>query len=239
MRDPPQDDEREVDLARARLAAIVESSDDVIVSKTLDGVITSWNTAAERLFGWTAAEAVGQHITLIVPPERRAEEDEVLARIRRGERVDHFETVRVAKDGRLTAMSITVSPIKDSAGRIVGASKVARDLTNRQQGEFARGRLAAIVESSDDVIVSKTLDGVITTWNGAAERLFGWTAAEAIGQHIWERPRSPATSPTAGVWGRSGPSCSHSSSKLERRRRPSTAPRMSCWPPCRTSCAPR
>src|SRR5215813_13034024 len=87
-------------VSRARLAAIVESSDDVIVSKTLDGIITSWNPAAERTFGWTAEEAIGRHITLIIPADRRAEEDGVLARIRRGERVDHFETVRITKDGR-------------------------------------------------------------------------------------------------------------------------------------------
>ena len=171
-------------LSSARLTAIVASSDDVIVNKTLDGIITSWNPAAERTFGWTAAEAVGQHITLIIPDERRAEEDDVLAHIRRGERVDHFETVRRTKDGHLLEVSITVSPIRDAAGRIIGASKIARDITDRRRTDFAVRRLAAIVESSDDVIVSKTLDGVITSWNPAAERTFGWTAAEAVGQHI-------------------------------------------------------
>src|SRR5215475_15107657 len=115
-------------VSRARLAAIVESSDDVIVSKTLDGIITSWNPAAERTFGWTAEEAIGRHITLIIPDDRRAEENGVLARIRQGERVDHFETARITKDRRLLDMSITVSPIKDSVGRIIGASKVARDI---------------------------------------------------------------------------------------------------------------
>src|SRR5262245_23066194 len=116
-------------LSPAWLAAIVESSDDVIVSKTLDGVITSWNPAAERTFGWTATEAIGRHITLIIPEERWAEEDEVLARIGRGERVDHFETVRRTKQGDLVDVSITVSPVKDTTGRIVGASKVARDIS--------------------------------------------------------------------------------------------------------------
>src|SRR5215472_15683514 len=171
-------------VSRARLAAIVESSDDVIVSKTLEGVITSWNPSAERTFGWTADEAIGRHITLIVPDDRRAEEDEVLARLRRGERIDHFETVRITKDGRRLDMSITVSPIRDADGHIVGASKVARDITERREDEVAARRLAAIVESSDDVIVSKTLDGIITSWNPAAERIFGWTAEEAIGRHI-------------------------------------------------------
>jgi PAS domain S-box-containing protein len=129
--------------SRARLAAIVDSSDDVIVSKTLDGIITSWNPSAERLFGWTAAEAIGQRITLIVPDDRRAEEDEVLARLRRGERIDHFETVRITKAGRLVDMSITVSPIKDASGRIVGASKVARDISERRRIDEERAALLA------------------------------------------------------------------------------------------------
>src|SRR4029453_5401365 len=128
-------------LSRARLAALVESSDDVIVSKTLDGIITSWNPAAERTFGWTAPEAIGRHITLIIPEDRRAEEDDVLARIRRGERGDHSETVPRTKDGRLVDMSITVSPVKDANGRIVGASKVARDITERRRLEGQRAPL--------------------------------------------------------------------------------------------------
>jgi PAS domain S-box-containing protein len=119
--------------ARARLAAIVTSSDDAIVGKTLDGVITSWNPGAERIFGYTAAEAVGRHITLIIPAERRAEEDHVLAQLRRGLRVDHFETVRQAKDGRKINVSLTVSPITDSSGKIIGASKIARDITAQLQ----------------------------------------------------------------------------------------------------------
>jgi PAS domain S-box-containing protein len=101
----------------ARLAAIVASSDDLIVSKTLDGIITSWNPAAERILGYAEDEAIGKHITLIIPPERWSEEDEVLARIRRGERVEHFETVRRAKSGTLLNISLTVSPIKDPEGR--------------------------------------------------------------------------------------------------------------------------
>jgi PAS domain S-box-containing protein len=175
---------QQADIDLARLAAIVESSDDAIVSKTLDGVITSWNPGAVRMFGWTAAEAVGRHITLIIPKERHAEEADVLATLRRGERVDHFETVRVAKDGHLLSVSLTVSPIRDATGRVVGASKIARDISARQQDELDRARLAAIVESSDDAIIGKTLAGFITSWNPSAERIFGWTAAEAVGCHI-------------------------------------------------------
>src|SRR5579872_6987636 len=115
----------------ARLAAIVESSDDAIISKSLDGTIQSWNRAAERMFGYTAAEAIGQKITLIIPVERHSEEVEILARIRSGQKVDHFETIRQAKDGHLLNISLTISPIKDSTGTIIGASKVARDVTER------------------------------------------------------------------------------------------------------------
>jgi PAS domain S-box-containing protein len=125
----------------ALLAAIVDSSDDAIVSKTLEGIVTSWNHGAEKMFGYSAAEAIGQHITFIIPPERRSEEDDVIAHIRRGEKVDHFETVRQAKDGQEVEISLTVSPITDVQGRIVGASKVARNITARKQAENERQRL--------------------------------------------------------------------------------------------------
>jgi two-component system sensor histidine kinase UhpB len=128
------------DVFRARLAAIVDSSDDAIVGKTLDGVITSWNRGAERLFGYSAAEAVGQHIFLIIPDDRRAEENQVLQRLRRGEKIDHFETLRRAKDGRYVPVSLTVSPIRDSKGVIVGASKIARDITERTLAQDALRR---------------------------------------------------------------------------------------------------
>jgi PAS domain S-box-containing protein len=136
--------------ARARLSAIVDSADDAIVGKTLEGIITSWNRAAERIFGYTAAEAVGRHISLIIPEERAAEEDQVLAQIRRGEIVDHFETVRRTKDGRKLDISLTVSPIKDAHGRIIGASKIARDITERKRAAEAlrksEERLRSLIE---------------------------------------------------------------------------------------------
>jgi PAS domain S-box-containing protein len=115
--------------ARALLAAIVDSSDDAIVSRSLDGRIRSWNAGAERLFGYSAEEALGQSILLIIPPERADEEDEILARVRAGERIGHFEAVRLAKDGRRIDVSLTISPIHDASGRVIGASKVARDIT--------------------------------------------------------------------------------------------------------------
>jgi PAS domain S-box-containing protein len=141
-------DEWSIDDLRVRLAAIVDWSDDAIVSKTLDGVITSWNRGAERIFGWTAAEAVGRHIMLIIPPDRHAEEADVLARVRRGERVDHYETVRVTKDGRLLDISLTVSPVRDAGGRIVGASKIARDITERRRLEAERDRLLVVTQEA-------------------------------------------------------------------------------------------
>jgi PAS domain S-box-containing protein len=119
------------------LASIVASSDDAIISKNLDGIITSWNNSAERMFGYRAEEAIGQHITLIIPRDRHAEETAILARLRRGERVDHFETVRVRKDGTMFDLSLTISPVKDSRGRVVGASKVARDVSERKKMENA------------------------------------------------------------------------------------------------------
>jgi PAS domain S-box-containing protein len=123
--------------AQARLAAIVDSSQDAIISKTLDGIIRSWNSGAERLFGYSPVEAIGQSITLIIPPERLDEEHKILAKLAMGQRVEHFETVRVSKHGRRIDISLTISPVRDSAGRIVGASKVARDITERKRAEEA------------------------------------------------------------------------------------------------------
>ncbi len=128
---------KQAEEAQSRLAAIVESSDDAIVSKRLDGIITSWNEAAERMFGYAANEAIGQHITLIIPPDRKDEENDILARIGRGERIDHFQTVRRRKDGTLVDVSVTISPVRDSSGRVIGASKVARDITAQKRNEQA------------------------------------------------------------------------------------------------------
>ncbi len=134
------------------LAAIVASSDDAIISKNLDGMITSWNRSAERIFGYTAEEAIGHNITLIIPLERHAEESDILNRLRRGERVDHFHTVRRRKDGSLIDVSLTISPVRDSSGRVVGASKVARDITAQKQSERAlresEQRFRVITEAS-------------------------------------------------------------------------------------------
>ena len=119
----------------ARLASIVESSDDAIISKDLDGTVTSWNVGASRIFGYYADEMIGQPITRIIPPELHNEEEEILARLKRGERIEHYETTRVAKDGSRLDISLTISPLRDKHGVVVGASKVARDVTERKRAE--------------------------------------------------------------------------------------------------------
>ncbi len=167
---------------QALLAAIVESSDDAIISKDLDGIIRSWNASAERLFGYTADEAVGRHITLLIPQAFRREEDAILAQIRRGERVEHYQTVRVAKDGRLLDISLSVSPIFDASGQVIGASKIARDVSVQHQAELAlrnsRELLDTVISAAPVAVAIMDANGVVNYWNGAAERIFGWSAEE-------------------------------------------------------------
>ena len=142
------------------MAAIVESSDDAIISKDLNGIITSWNDAAERMFGYTAAEAVGRSVRLLIPQDLQSEEDVVLAKIRAGEKIDHYETERQRKDGTRLAISLTISPIRNQNGDIVGASKIARDITERTRLLAAAREHAANTEKLNDVgaVVASTLD---------------------------------------------------------------------------------
>ena len=175
-------------LAQAYLAAIVESSDDAIIAKNLDGVIQSCNAAAERLFGYKSDELIGQSVRVLIPPDRQAEEDHILATLRRGERVDHFETVRLAKGGRPIDVSLTVSPVRDPSGAIIGISKTARDISDRKR---AAAELAAQQEwfrvalsSIGDGIVAANPDGTVSYMNGVAEALTGWTNDEAKGRPL-------------------------------------------------------
>jgi PAS domain S-box-containing protein len=168
---------------RAHLAAIVESSDEAIIGKTLDGVVTSWNRGAEHIFGYSAAEIVGTPIAVLLPADRAHEESMILSDLAKGE-VRRFDTIRRRKDGRPIDVSVTISPIRDAQGRVIGISKVARDISDRKRTEQQRASLAAIVDSSDDAIIGKTLDGVITSWNQGAHRTFGYSAEEMVGKTI-------------------------------------------------------
>lgn len=173
-----------VEEKQAMLAAIITSTDDAIISKTLDGIITSWNPAAIKMFGYTEEEASGKHISLVIPDDRLDEENFIISKIKAGEKVEHFETVRIAKDGKSISLSLTISPILDGDGKVIGASKIARDISERKRAQEKQAMLASIVAASDDAIISKTLQGIITSWNPAAERLFGFTEEQAIGKHI-------------------------------------------------------
>ena len=166
------------------LAAIVESSEDAIIGKDLNGIITSWNHGAERIFGYTADEIVGTPLARLIPDDLQAEEEQILPKLRRGDTLKHFETVRQTKDKRLIDVSITTSPIRDSSGKIVGVSKITRDITERKKALMVANRLAAIVEFSDDAIIGKDLNGIITSWNHGAERIFGYTADEMVGTSV-------------------------------------------------------
>ena len=173
-------------LTAARLAAIVESSDDAIVSKALDGTILTWNASAERIFGYSAAEIVGSSIFVLIPPELHGDERDILARIARGEHIAHFESIRRHKNGALFPVELSISPMRDGAGIIVGASSIKRDISERKRALETASRLAAIVESSDDAVISKSLDGRVLTWNAAAERMYGYPREEMVGRSIYD-----------------------------------------------------
>lgn len=171
--------------SRALLAAIVDSTEDAIISKNLDAVITSWNKAAEKIFGYTAEEAIGQPITLIIPEDRLREEPEILRRIKNGERVRHFETIRRAKNGALLNLSLTISPIIDSAGNIIGASKIARDIGREMKArellQESEELFRVTLGSIGDAVIATDCEGRITFINPEAERLTGWTRRDAAG----------------------------------------------------------
>ena len=165
-------------------AMLVESSDDAIIAKTLDGVITAWNPAAQRLFGYAAADVIGQNISFLLPADRLDELDAVLGRVADGAGAQRYESKRVHKAGQVLDVAMTVSPMRDSAGTIVGTSTIARDITERKRTDAVAAEMAAIVDSSNDAIIGKTLEGVVTTWNRGAEHVYGYTSAEMVGRSI-------------------------------------------------------
>jgi two-component system sensor kinase FixL len=170
------------------LATIVESAEDAIIGKSLDGVVTSWNAAAERIFGYSAAEMVGRPIAVLATPENADEMSRILDAIRRGERIGHYETRRRRKDGRIIDIALTVSPIQDAAGRVVGASKIVRDITDAKRTEAAlverEALLRSILDTVPDAMVIIDERGIIQSFSTAAERIFGYAAAEVCGRNV-------------------------------------------------------
>jgi PAS domain S-box-containing protein len=174
---------KRAEAARNAMAAILADSDDAVIAKSLEGRITSWNRGAERLFGYRAEQVLGKSIRLLIPPDRQEEEDRTLAAIRRGEKVEHYESVRLTSEGRLIDVSITSSPIRDSSGQIVGASKIARDITDRKRAEEQLRLQAAALSSTANAVVITDPAGAIRWVNPAFEQLTGYSAAEAVGHN--------------------------------------------------------
>jgi two-component system cell cycle sensor histidine kinase/response regulator CckA len=190
--------------ATTSLAAIVASSEDAIVGKRLDGTITSWNAAAERIFGYSADEIVGQSIYTLIPPELHAEERDALRRVARGEPVEFSETERLRKDGTRVTIDLSVSPIRSPAGEVIGASSIKRDITaaKRNQAELAAeiGRSRDLAKALDAAqALVRDLDGRITYWSSGSTRLFGWSASEAVGQVSHELLRTEFPAPLAEI----------------------------------------
>lgn len=205
-----QSQEASATQARIELAAIVESSDDAILSKDLNGIIHSWNHGAERIYGYTAAEIIGKHITSLLPRDYPDDTLQIMARLRRGERLEHYETLRQAKDGTVLNVSLTISPIRDESGTIIGASAIARDITERKHSEkeLRRSRQAlqeseqrfrSLVQNSSDVITILGADGTILYESPSIERILGYKPENLVGKnsfdfiHPDDRPRAQAT----------------------------------------------
>jgi PAS domain S-box-containing protein len=177
---------KHAETAAMRLAAAVQSSHDAIAAKTLNGIITDWNQSAERIFGYKPKEIIGKSVLTLIPKDRRDEEQEILRRIRRGESLDHYETVRRRKDGKLIDVSLTISPIKGPTGEIVGVSKIARDITEKKQTERRLAEQARLLDLTTDAIFISDIQQRITYWNRGAKELYGYSAEEALGKVTWK-----------------------------------------------------
>ena len=177
-------EQRQAFEAAQRMASIVKYSDDAIISRGLDDAITSWNPAAERILGYSSEEIIGKSASLLIPEDRAGEIEDIVAKVTAGQHVEHLETTRVRQDGTVVPVSLTVSPIRDENGALIGASTIARDVTEQRQAFEAAQRMAAIVETSEDAIISGTLEGIITSWNPAAERMLGYSGEEIIGKSV-------------------------------------------------------
>src|SRR2546427_7044917 len=175
---------KQVRAATSQLASIVESAHDAIIGMTLDGIILSWNPSAERIFSYSAEEVKGHPISILIPPERSDEVPQILEKVKREERVEHYETVRRRKDGTPVDVSMTISPTRDETGKIIGASIIFSDNSKAKQAQAALTQLASIVESAHDAIIGMTMDGTILSWNPSAERIFSYSAEEVKGRPI-------------------------------------------------------
>jgi PAS domain S-box-containing protein len=172
-----------------RLAAVLEHSADAIISRTLSGNIASWNPAAERMFGYTSQEILGKSGRSLIPDGRTDEVNTILAKILTGQSIDRLQTTRLRKDGTVFPVSLTVSPIRDDRGRITGVSTITSDETVQRRSIEVAQRMAAIIDNSTDAILSSTLDGIITSWNPASEKIYGYTSVDMIGRSL--RPLTP------------------------------------------------
>ena len=179
-----QDADYLLQVNNALLSSLVESSDDAIISKSLDGTITSWNKAAETMFGYSANEIIGKPISLLVPKEGQEEFASLMEKIKQDQRIKHFETERIRKDGSIINVSVTLSPIKSRDGKIIGLSKIVRNISERRKNEEERIKLASIVESSDDAILAMDLNGKIVSWNRGAVKMFGYEEKELMGKSV-------------------------------------------------------
>jgi PAS domain S-box-containing protein len=173
---------KRAEAAARRLAAVVQSSHDAIVAKDLNGIITDWNKGAERIFGYAPKEVIGKSILILIPKERQNEEQDILSRIRRGQFIDHYETVRRRKDGTLIDVSLTISPVRDAKGKIVGVSKIARDITEKKRVEGRLAEQARLLDLSSDAILVRDTANRIVYWNKGAEKMYGYTHEEAAGK---------------------------------------------------------
>jgi len=175
----------------ALLAAIVESSDDAIISTDLTGIIATWNKGAERIFGYTTAETVGRSFTILIPAEGFERESQILTEVLKGKRVEHYETVRQRKDGSLIDISLTSSPLKDEDGNIVGAAKVARDISERVKREKQIRYQARLLNAVEQAVIAIDLNGKILSLNSFAEWLYGWLEEEVVGMNLLETISAP------------------------------------------------
>jgi len=181
---------KRAETAAMRLAAVVQSSHDAIVAKNLNGIITDWNQGAEQIFGYKPKEIIGKSVLTLIPKDRQSEEEEILRKVRRGESLDHYETVRRRKDGKLFDASLTISPIKGPKGEILGVSKIARDITRQKQAERRLAEQARLLDLSNDAIIVRDHRDRIVYWNRGAQEVYGFTAEEAVGKITHELLRT-------------------------------------------------